>query len=112
MSCRRIEILHNPSEIDQLRKDLFQARYEASYYKDLHRRNVAARERVQYEHDAEIWKLKQKHQEEVDRLEETIRHLQAKVKLRERQLFGKKNEQGANNGESLNKGKRTRGQQR
>jgi transposase len=114
MSCRRIEILHNPSEIDQLRKDLFEARYEANYYKDLHRRNVAARERVQCEHDAEIWKLKQKHQEEVDRLEGTIRHLQAKVKLRERQLFGKKSEQSSNREESLNKGKstRNRGQQR
>jgi len=114
MSCCQIEILPNESEIVQLRKELFQARYDANYYKELHHRNVAMRERVQYQHDAEIRKLKQKHQEEVEQLENTIKVLKAKVKLRERQLFGKKSEQGAGNSESLdrNKSKRNRGQQR
>ena len=114
MSCNLIEILPNESEIDQFRKDLFQARYEANYYKDLHHRNVAARERVKYEHDAEIRKLKQKQNVEVDRLEETIKKLTAKVKLRERQLFDKKSEKGIAHSESLNKNKSklTRGQQR
>src|SRR5665213_267404 len=114
MSCCQIEILPNESEIVQLRKELFQACYDANYYKELHRRNVAMRERVQYQHDAEIRKLKQKHQKEVKQLENTIEVLKAKVKLRERQLFGKKSEQGAGNSESLdkNKSKRNRGQQR
>ena len=113
MSCCRIEILPNESKIDQLQNDLFRARYDANYYKDLHRRNVVARERIQYDHDAEIRKLKQRHKEEVNCLEETIRKLQAKLRLRERQLFGKKSEQGANDSKSLNKDKSTlnRGQQ-
>ncbi|MEI8328468.1 MAG: hypothetical protein WCG14_00480 [Chlamydiia bacterium] len=68
MSCNQIEILPNEPGIVQLRKELFQARYDANYYKDLHHRNVAIRERMQYEHDAEIRNLKKKHAEEVDRL--------------------------------------------
>ena len=113
MSCCQKEILSNESEIIQLRKDLFQARYDANYYKDLHRRNIAMRERVQYNHDAEIRKLRQKHKSEVDHLEETIKKLQAKIKLRERQLFGKKSERGSVNSEALNKNKSKlkRGQQ-
>ncbi len=65
MSCNPIEILPNDAEIVQLQKDLFQARYDANYYKYLHRRNVAARERVQYNHDVEIRRLKQKHTVEI-----------------------------------------------
>lgn len=114
MSCNPIEILPNDSEIVQLQKDLFQARYDANYYKDLHRRNVAARERVQYNHDVEIRRLKQKHTVETAQLEKTIKKLEAKVKLRERQLFGKKSEKGTSNSESFNKNKSKllRGQQR
>jgi len=113
MSCNPIEILPNDPEIVQLRKNLVQARWEANLYKNYHHRNVAIRERVQYEHDAEVRKLKQKHKAEVEQLEETIKKLQAKVKLRERQLFGKKSEQGAASSESLNKNKSklNRGQQ-
>jgi transposase len=114
MSCSQIEILPNESEKDQLRKDLVQARWEANLYKSHHLHNVEIRERTRYQHDAEILKLKQKHKEEIEQLETTIKALQAKVKLRERQLFGKKSEQGAGNSESLdrNKSKRNRGQQR
>ena len=114
MSCSQIEILPNDPEIIQLRKELFQARYDANYYKELHQRNVAARERVQYEHDAEILKLKQKHREEVEQLQEAIIKLIAKIKLRERQLFGKKSEQGSGKSESSSKSKskRSRGQQK
>lgn len=113
MSCNQIEILPNEPGIVQLRKELFQARYDVNYYKDLHHRNVAIRERMQYEHDAEIRNLKKKHAEEVDRLIETVNQLEAKVKLRERQLFGKKSEQGSCKSECLgkNKVKRSRGQQ-
>ena len=46
MSCCRIEIVHNESEIDQLQKELVQARCEANLYKALHRRNVKMRERA------------------------------------------------------------------
>ena len=113
MSCCQTNILPNESEIDQLRKELFQASYDANYYKTLHRRNMKMRERVQYEHDAEIRKLQKNHQIEIDELQKTIAKLQAKLKLRERQLFGKKSEQQANS-ESLGKKKsdRNRGQQR
>jgi len=113
MSCYP-EILPYESEIDQLKKEFFKARYEAAYYKDLHYRNVAMRERSQYEHDAEIRNLKKKHQEEVEQLENTIKQLDAKVKLRERQLFGKKSEKGSCKNESGKKDKseRCRGQQK
>jgi len=112
MSCNQIEILPNESEIIQLRKELFQARYDANYYKNLHERNIVARERVQYEHDEELRNLKWNHQDEVEQLENKIKHLEAKVKLRERQLFGKKAEKGTSNSESSKgKSKRKRGQQ-
>lgn len=113
MSCNPIEILPNDPEIVQLRKDLFQARYEASFYKSHYQNGIAIRERMRYEHDVVIRNLKQKHKDEIERLENQIKHLQAKVKLRERQLFGKKSEQGAANNESLkkNKPKLNRGQQ-
>jgi hypothetical protein len=96
-----------------LQKELFQARYDANYYKSLHCRNVKIRERIQYEHDAEIRRLKQKHQIETDEFQKIIEKLQAKLKLRERQLFGKKSEQHANS-ESSEKEKpnRNRGQQK
>ncbi len=83
MSCCP-EILPYESEIIQLRKELFQARYDAAYYKDLHQRNIAMRERVQYERDAELRNLRKKHQEEIDQLKELVNQLEAKVKLRER----------------------------
>ena len=113
MSCNQIEILPNDPEIVQLRKELFQARYDANYYKNLHERNVAIRERMQYEFDAKIRNLKKKHDEEVNRLKETVNHLEAKVNLRERQLFGKKSEKGSGKSESQGKkqSKRKRGQQ-
>lgn len=114
MSCSEILIVPNESEIDQLRKDLINARCEANLYKSYHLRNISIRERIQYEYDVEIQKLKQKHKEEVSQLQEKIKKLEAKVKLRERQLFGKKSERGSANSESLNKkkSKLNRGQQR
>jgi len=112
MNCNKIEILPNESELFQLRKELFQARYDANYYKSLHERTIIARERVQYNHDEEIRKLKRDHREEVEQLKNKIKHLEAKVKLRERQLFGKKAEKGAGNSESAKeKSKHKRGQQ-
>ena len=60
MSCCQVKILPNESEIIQLRSALVQARWEANLYKSHHLRNVEIRERVQYEHDSEIWTLKQK----------------------------------------------------
>ena len=92
MSCSLTEILPVESEIDQLKKDLFQARYEASYYKNLHQRNIEARERLQLEHDAEIARLKQKYKDKEESYIREIEDLKAKVKLRERQLFGEKSE--------------------
>jgi transposase len=114
MSCNPIEILPYEPEIVQLRKKLFLAHCDVNYYKDLHQRNVAARERVQYEHEIALCKLNKLHAKEVAQLHKTITALEAKVKLRERQLFGKKSEQGAGNRESINKSKpqRKRGQQR
>jgi transposase len=114
MSCRQIEILPNESEIIQLRKDLFQARYDANFYKYHYQNGIAIRERMQHEHAVEVLKLRQKHRAEVEQLEETVRKQQAKIKLRERQLFGKKSEQSSTNNESLgkNKSKLKRGQQR
>lgn len=112
MSCSQIEILPNGSEIIQLRKDLFSARYEASFYKSHYQNGIAIRERMRYEHDAAIRKLTQLHKEETDQLRKTIAILEAKVKLRERQLFGKKAEKGAGGNESTKKkSKRKRGQQ-
>ena len=61
MSCNRIEILPYEPEIVQLQKELFQARYDASFYKSHYQNGIAIRERIRYEHDAEIRKLKQKH---------------------------------------------------
>ena len=72
MSCCQIEIIPNESKIDQLQKELVQARWEANLYKEFHRRNVKIRERVQYEHDVEIQKLKKKHQIEINGLAKTI----------------------------------------
>lgn len=113
MSCSQTEILPNESEIVQLRKELTQARWEANLYKSHHLRNIKIRERIQHEHEAETRKLNQLHKKEIDQLQKTISTLEAKVKLRERQLFGKKAEKGAGNSESLNKkSKRNRGQQR
>lgn len=113
MSCSPIEILPYETEIVQLRKELFLAHCNVTYYKSLHQRNVAARERVQYEHEITIRKLNAQHAQEVHQLHKTIAALEAKVKLRERQLFGKKSEQGAGSSESINKSKsqRKRGQQ-
>lgn len=112
MSCCP-EILPNESEIIQLRKELFQARYDASFYKSHYQNGIVIRERMQYQHDEEVRNLKKKHSEEVDRLKETVKKLEAKVKLRERQLFGTKSEQGSGNSESKgkDKSKRSRGQQ-
>jgi transposase len=113
MSCSQIEILPNNPEIVQLRKELFQARYDANFYKSHYQNGIVIRERMQYEHDTEIRNLKKKYNEEVDRLKEMVNKLEAKVKLRERQLFGKKSEQGPGKSESLskNKSKLNRGQQ-
>jgi transposase len=112
MSCSQIEILPNESEIIQLRKDLFSARYDANFYKSHYQNGIAIRERMRYEHDAAIRKLTQLHKEETDQLRNIIATLEAKVKLRERQLFGKKAEKGAGGNESSKKkSKRKRGQQ-
>ena len=92
MSCCQVEILPNNLEIDQLRKEIVQARWEARLYKKFHQCNVKKREHIQYEHELETQKLKKKHREEVDKLQKTIEELKAKLKLRERQLFGKKSE--------------------
>src|SRR3972149_3319492 len=109
MSCSQIEILSNEEEILQLRKELVHARWEANLYKSHYLRNVSIRERIQQEHEAALEQLKQKHQAEIDQLEKTIKKLEAKVKLRERQLFGKKSEQGSDGSESADKEKPTRG---
>ena len=90
MSCSQIEILPNESEIIQLRKDLFSARYDANFYKSHYQNGIVIRERMRYEHDAAIRKLTQLHKEEIDQFQKVISTLKAKVKLRERQLFGKK----------------------
>ncbi len=109
MSCYQIEILPNVPEIiqlqkelakahlevGQLQKELVNAHWEANLYKSHQERNVTIRERVQYEHDAAILKLQREHKEEVGNLSKKIKELEAKVKLRERQLFGKKGEQGS-----------------
>jgi hypothetical protein len=114
MSCCLVEILPPESEIIQLRKDFFQARYDANFYKSHYQNGIVIRERMRYEHDAEIRKLRQKYQAKIDELEKLAKDLQAKVKLRERQLFGKKSERGAAGSESVNKNRSTllRGQQR
>ena len=113
MSCCQNEIISNVPEIDQLRNELVQARWEANPYKDFHRRNTKIRERLQYEHESEVRKLKKRYGTEIDALQQIIAKLQAKLKLRERQLFGKKSEQQAKN-EALEKekSKRNPGQQR
>jgi len=61
MSCCQVEILPNESEIVQLRKDLFQARYDANFYKSHYQNGIAIRERMRHEHALEVLKLKQKH---------------------------------------------------
>lgn len=113
MSCCQISILPHESEIDQLRKELFQARYEARYYKTQHLRSVKKREEIQSQHAAQIFKLKKEHAKEVGQLHELIANLKAKVKLRERQLFGKKSERHAKSekSESKNPSQQNRGQQ-
>lgn len=113
MSCGQIEILPNESEIIQLRKDLFQARYDANFYKSHYQNGITIRERMRHEHAVEVLKLRQKHKAEVNQLEKTIEKLKATVKLRERQLFGKKTERGSSAREAAKKGKskRNRGQQ-
>lgn len=115
MNCSQVHILHNEPEIDQLRKDLFQAYYDANFYKSHYQNGLTIRERMRYEHAAKIQDLKKKHKEEVLQFENSIKKLEAKVKLRERQLFGRKSEQGSAGSESSkkdNSSKRGRGQQR
>jgi len=113
MSCSKIEILPNEAEIVQLQKELFEARYDASFYRSHYENGIVIRERMQYKHDAALLILKKKHKEDVAGLEEKIKNLEAKVKLRERQLFGKKTEKGPSKSESdkKNKPQRKRGQQ-
>jgi len=113
MSCYQVETLSNESEIGQLKKELFEARCDANYYKKLHALDVEKRKRRQYEHDAEIQKIKKKYQTKIDEFQKTIARLSAKLKLRERQLFGKKSERHVSNkGLNKKKSKRSRGQQR
>ncbi len=47
MSCCR-EIPAHKSELDQLKKELFQARYDASFYKNHYQNGIVIRERMQY----------------------------------------------------------------
>lgn len=112
MSCCP-EILPNEAVIIQLRKELFQARYDASFYKSHYQNGIVIRERMKYEHEDEIRKLKKKHTEQFNQFEKKIKELEANLKLRERQLFGKKSEQssGRNESNKKDKSKRKRGQQ-
>ena len=75
MSCNLIEILANHPEINQLRRDLVQTRHQAGYYKSHYEMGACIRERMQYEHDAEILRLKRKHKTETDQFEKTIKEL-------------------------------------
>lgn len=128
MSCLQTEILSDSSEIDQLRKeilllrqenvrlekDLFLARYDASTYKSRFDKSVLMREKLKYDHEKAIRELEKKHLAEVIQLQKTIEQLEAKVKLRERQLFGGKSErQGCKSekGSSSSSGNK-RGQQK
>ena len=65
MSCSKIEILPNEPEIVQLKKELFNARYDASFYKCHFENGIVIRERMQYKHDAALLILKKKHKEDV-----------------------------------------------
>lgn len=122
MSCCQTQILPHTSDIDQLhstidqlRKELSQARGDAHYYQSLHHRNVEIRERMQCKHDAQVNKLKKKLTEQAQQFQATIAQLQAKLKLRERQLFGKKSEQHSNHHKEAQDKKppqRSRGQQK
>lgn len=87
-------ILPNHPDIGQIKKDLVEARWQANYYKCQCLRGIASRKKMQDAYESEIWKLKAKHQEEADLLRQEISEMSAKIKLRERQLFGKKSEKG------------------
>jgi len=75
MSCNLIQILPDESEIVQIRKELFLARCDVSYYKNLHQRTVSIRERLQYEHETAIRQLNKSHKQEVDQLKKTLERL-------------------------------------
>ncbi len=83
-------ILHNHPDIGQIGKDLVEACWQANYYKCQCLRGIESRKKMQDSYESEIWKLKAKHKKEAEQLRHEISELSAKVKLRERQLFGKK----------------------
>ena len=113
MSCCLAPSLNDCQKIIQLQNELSSARCEANYYKSLHQKSVRIREQLQFEHDQEKLKLKEKNREEIVQFENTIKNLQAKLNLRERQLFGKKGEKraGKKDSEKERKPKTTRGGQ-
>ena len=114
MNCNPIQILPVELEKDQLKQQLSHAHWEVAYYKALHERNVAIRERILREKEAAILLLKQQYEEEKKGLLYRIEELQVKLKLRERQLFGDKSEKGTSKTESqkVSHQKKRRGQQR
>ena len=93
------------TKIFQMQKELIHVRTEANYYKNLHQRNVAMRERLEFEYDSEVLRLKKIQEEHLHEIVE----LKAKVKLRERQLFGRKSEKNNPKNDSPGKPK-SRGQ--
>jgi transposase len=87
-----------------------QIKSEAHYWKAQFKKSKEINCRLQ----SEIHGLKEKHSLEIKELNSTIEKLEAKLKLREKQLFGKKSEKGSSSNQfaSTNTNKNSRGQQR
>lgn len=111
--CTLPEILPFTAQIEQLKEELLHARCKANYYENLHQRNVEIRERLEVERREELFRLKQEHEAKEKQLLQQINDLQAKLKLRERQLYGAKSEKQKSKKEASNKPgtRRKRGQQ-
>ena len=104
------------AQISSQKKDLVQNYSDACYWKALHKRSIEKQTRLKEEYDAKIAEFKKQSKEQSKEQEARIKKLEAKVRLREKQLFGKKSEKRKNSEkntkDSKDKPKRKRGQKK
>ena len=75
------------AQISSQKKDLVQNYSDACYWKALHKRSIEKQTRLKEEYDAKIAEFKKQSKEQSKEQEARIKKLEAKVRLREKQLF-------------------------
>ena len=88
----RASIQHLESELVSLKSELVIKHSEARYREVMHKSSMEQCKLLEEEYNAKIAKLKKQSEQQKEEQLATIQTLEAKVRLREKQLFGKKSE--------------------